>query len=48
MGKEVLPFGDVEIEKNEFYCYKSFAPLREVDIEKVLVSNNVSFGGKKL
>ena len=36
MGKEILPFGDVEIEKNKFYYYKRFAPLKEVDIEKIL------------
>ena len=23
MGKEILMFGDIEIEKNKFYCHKS-------------------------
>ena len=23
MGKEILVFGDIEIEKNKFYCHKS-------------------------
>ena len=23
MGKEILTFGDIEIEKNKFYCYES-------------------------
>ena len=23
MGKEILTFGDIEIEKNKFYCHKS-------------------------
>ena len=34
MGKEILAFGDIETEKNFFYCYKSPVPLRDVDIEK--------------
>ena len=39
MGKGILTFGDIEIEKSTFYRYKSPVPLRDVDIEKVLVSN---------
>ena len=39
-------FGDIEIEKNEFYCHKTPVPLRDVDIEKVLVSNKIPFGQK--
>ena len=23
MGKEILSFGDIEIEKNKFYCHKA-------------------------
>ena len=23
MGKDILTLGDIEIEKNKFYCYKS-------------------------
>ena len=41
MGKEVLTFGDIEIEKNKFYRYKNLVPLRDVNIEKVLVSNKI-------
>ena len=47
MDKEILTIGDIEIEKNKFYHYKSPVPLRYVDIEQVLVSNNISFGEKK-
>ena len=36
MGKEILTFGDVDIEKNQFYHYKSPIFLKNVDIEKVL------------
>ena len=38
MGKQVLTFGDIEIE-TKIYCNK-------VDIEKVIVSNKVYFGEK--
>ena len=44
MGKEILTFGDTEIEKNKFYHYKTPILLKDVDIEKVLVSNKISFG----
>ena len=46
MGKEILTFGDIEIEKNKFYRNKSHVLLRDVDIEKVLVSNKISLGEK--
>ena len=36
MGKEILTFGDVDIEKNQFYHYNSPIFLKNVDIEKVL------------
>ena len=41
MGKEILTFGDIEIEKNNFYHYKSPMFLDDVDIEKILVSNKI-------
>ena len=34
MGKEILTFGDNEIEKNEFYLNKIPVHLRDEDIEK--------------
>ena len=34
MGKEILTFGDIEIEKNIFYSSKSPVPVRDVGIEK--------------
>ena len=43
MHKEILTFGDIEIEKNKFYSNK--IPIF-LDIEKVLVSSNISFGEK--
>ena len=48
MGKEILTFGNIEIEKNKFYRHKTPISLGDVDIEKVLVSSNISFGEKTL
>ena len=46
MGKEILMFGDIEIEKNKFYCHKSLILLEDIDTEKVLVSKKISSGEK--
>ena len=43
MSKENLTFGDIEIEK-KIYCHKAPKFLKDVNIEKVLVSNKISFG----
>ena len=47
MGKEILTFGDIEIEKSKFYLHETPFFKKYVDIEKVLVSNKISFGEKK-
>ena len=45
MGKEILTFGNIEIEKNK--CYRDKTPIfLDVDIEKVLVPNKISFDEK--
>ena len=44
MGKEILTFEDIEIEKDKFYDNKIPVSLKAIDIEKMLVSNEVSFG----
>ena len=46
MSKEILTFGDIEIEKNKFYRHKSPIFLQDVDTEKVLISNKISSGEK--
>ena len=46
MGKEILMFGDIEIEKSNFYHHENPIFLEDVDIEKVLVSHKISFGEK--
>ena len=47
MGKEILTFGNIEIKKNKFYHNKSIF-FKDEDIEKILVSNKISFGEKTI
>ena len=44
--KEILTFGNIEIEKSKFYRNKTPIFLKDVDIGKVLVSNKISSGEK--
>ena len=46
MGKEILTLGDIEIEKNRFCRNKTPIFKKDVDIEKVLVSDKICFGEK--
>ena len=48
MGKEVFTFDSIEIEKNKFCRDKTAIFLKDVDIEKVLVSNKISFDEKTI
>ena len=48
MGKEILTFGEIEIEKNKFYRNKTLIFLKDVHIEKVLVCNKISFSEKTI
>ena len=48
MGKEILMSGDIKIEKHKFYRHKNSTFVEDVGINEVLVSNNISFGEKKL
>ena len=47
MGKEILAFGDIEIEKKNYH-HKRPLLLRDGDIEKVLISNKISAGEENL
>ena len=47
MGKELLIFGNIEIEKNKNYSNKAHFS-KDVDIDKVLVSNKISLGEKNV
>ena len=46
MGKEILMFDNIEIEKNKFSHYQAPIFVGDANIEKVLVSNKISFGEK--
>ena len=46
MGKEILTFGDIEIEKHKFYCYKSPTFKEDGDIDNILVFNKISSSEK--
>ena len=46
MGKEILNFSDIEIGKNKFYHHESPILFKDLDIERVLVSNKISLGEK--
>ena len=48
MGKNILTFDDIEIEKNTFYRHKFPIFLKDRDIERVLVSNKISFSEKNI
>ena len=44
MGKYILTFGNINIEKNDFYNHKTPILGGDLDIEKILVTNKISFG----
>ena len=44
MGKEILTFGNIEIGKIKFDHNKIPIFLGDADIEKILLSNGISFG----
>ena len=45
-GKEVITFGDTEVDKRKFYRYKNRIFLNAVNVDKILVSKKISFGKK--
>ena len=46
MGEEILTFSNIKIKKKKFYSLKNRIFLKDVDNEKVFVSNKISFGEK--
>ena len=48
MGKKILKFTILKLKKIKSYFHKSPVPLRDVDIEKLLVSNKIFFGEKTI
>ena len=48
MDKKVIMFDDTETEKCEFCQHKSLILLSNIDINKLIASNKVSFGKKNV
>ena len=48
MGKEIMTFGNTEIEKQKFDHGKNLALLEDLDIDKIQVSSMVSSGEKNM
>ena len=44
MDKAIIKFGDTEIEKHKSCQHKSSILINDIDINKIVVSNKVSFG----
>ena len=45
--EKVLKFGDIEIEKQKFHKHKEPISIKIIDINKITVSNKISFGKKR-
>ena len=43
MSKEVITFGNNEAEKQKFHQYKDLIFLKDLDIDNLLISKNISF-----
>ena len=41
-----MKFGDIEIQKQKFHHHKESISIKNIDINKIVVSNKVSFGKK--
>ena len=46
MNKEIITFGDIEIEKHKFRYSKYPININNVGIDKIIISNKVSFAKK--
>ena len=46
MSKEIIMFGDTEVEKHTFHQHKSPISIYDVNVDKIVASNRVPFGKK--
>ena len=46
MGKEIITFGNIEVEKSKFHLQNSFILIYGANIDRIVVSNKVTFGKK--
>ena len=44
MEKIILKFSDIEIEKQDFHQHKRPISIKNIDINKIVISNKVSTG----
>ena len=44
MERTLIKIGDIKIEKQKFYQYKRPISIKNIDINKIVVSNKVYFG----
>ena len=44
MKRSIIKFGDIEIKKQKFHQHKRPISIKNVDINKIVVSNKASFG----
>ena len=44
VNKKTIIFSNIEIWKCEFYCFKYLMNINNVDVDKITISNKVSFG----
>ena len=46
MEKTVIELGDIEMEKQIFHQHKRPISIKDININKIVISNKVSFGKK--
>ena len=46
MEKTIIKFGDIEIGKQKFHQHKRLISIKNIDINKIVVSNKGFFGKK--
>ena len=44
--EKVIKFGDIQIQKQKFHQHKGPISIKNIDSNKIVVSNNVSVGKK--
>ena len=47
MGKKIITFGDIGMEKQKFHQHIKPSSIKYIDINKVIVSNKASFCKKR-
>ena len=48
MSKEIITFSYIKVEQHKFYQQKNPILIHDVSIDRIVVSNKVSFGKKKV